>query len=362
MKPFKIFQSDKSNLPTSIFGGEASGVRDWDNLKYPSMIDVRKSLWGEYWSEDEIKLGKDMKQYVDSLSDRERYIYNTLTGMLNELDSAATDFLYYLFMVTTDPSVRSIIALILGFETLHNGSYQYLTSTMLNGQQKHEAFENVKHIPELQERNAFLYEKINEFIDAIRSYVINKEQVTDEFLQKAFKGILAYQSLEGLYFSGGFVYFHALARDNKMIGSNQMVCLIKADEQQHSEFFGTLIRMIFAENPQLNTQENMDYAVDFLREAVSKEKKWANHIFKGIDLFSMKEYEDYIEYLANLIARNAGIIEPFPENTEIKSRWIVTYGSKKRNAGDSKQIVTRSSFLEGNAPNYSHRSEEDFDL
>lgn len=362
MKPFKIFQAEKSNLPTRIFGGEASGVRDWDNLKYPTMIDVRKSLWGEYWSEDEIKLGKDMKQYESLLSDKERSVFNTLTGMLNELDSMATDFLSYLFMVTTDPSVRSIIALILGYETLHNSSYQYLTSTMLNGQQKHEAFESVKHIPELQNRNAFLYAKINKFIDVIRLYLVEEREVDDEFLQAAFEGILAYQCLEGLDFSGGFVFFHALARDNKMIGSNNMINLIKADEQQHSEFFGSLIRMLVGENPQLNTKENMQYAVTFLREACAKEKEWARHIFKDLDLFSIKEYEDYVEYLTNLIARNAGIEEPFPENLDIKARWIVTYGSKKRNGEDAKQIVTRSSFLEGNAPNYSHRSEEDFDL
>lgn len=362
MKPFKIFHAEKSNFPTSIFGGEASGVRDWENIKYPTLLDIRKSLWGEYWSEDEIKLGKDMKQYEENMTDRERYIYNTLTGMLNELDSSATDFLFYLYMTITDPSVRSVIALILGFETLHNGFYQYFTSTMLTGEQKYQAFEEVKQIKELKDRNAFLYEKINKFINTIRKYMVNDEEITDEFLQDAFEGILAYQCLEGLFFSGGFVFFHSLARNDKMIGTNNGINLIKADEQQHSEFFGTLLRMIMAENPQLNTQENMDYAVNFIQEAVKREKEWANHIFKDIDLFTITEYEDYVEYLANLVARNAGIEEPFPENLEIKSRWIVTYGSKKRDGQDEKQIVTRSSFLEGNAPNYSHRSEEDFDL
>ncbi|PAD70541.1 ribonucleotide-diphosphate reductase subunit beta [Bacillus sp. 7586-K] len=362
MKPFKIYQSEKSNLPTRIIGGDASGVRDWDNLKYPTMVDIRSNLWEENWNEHEIKLGKDMEQYKSLLSEREKYVFNTLTGMLNELDSSATDFLTYLFMITTDPSVRSIIALILGFETLHNASYQYLTSSMLNGQQKHQAFEEVKNIKALQDRNAFLYEKINTAINAIRKYIVNDEEQTEEFTQAIFEGVLAYQCLEGLYFSGGFVYFHALARSQKMIGSNNMIMLIKADEQQHSEFFGMFVRMLMAENPHLNTQANMDYAVNFIKEAVEREKKWANFIFEGLDLFSIKEYEDYVEYLANLIARNAGMQEPFADNKEIKSRWIVTYGSKKRNGKDNKQIVTRSSFLEGNTINYTHEDGEDFDL
>jgi ribonucleoside-diphosphate reductase beta chain len=361
MKPFKIYQSEKSNLPTRIIGGDASGVRDWDNLKYPTMIEVRSKLWEENWNEHEIKLGKDMEQY-NSLSEREQYVFNTLTGMLNELDSSATDFLTYLFMITTDPSVRSIIALILGFETLHNASYQYLTSTMLNGQQKHQAFEEVKNIEILKDRNAFLYDKINNAINSIRKYIVNDEEQTEEFTQVIFEGVLAYQCLEGLYFSGAFVYFHALARSQKMIGSNNMVVLIKSDEQQHSEFFGTYLRMLFAENQFLNTQKNMEYAINFIREAVEREKEWARFIFTDTELFSINEYEDYVEYLANLIARNAGIQEPFPDNTEIKSRWIVTYGSKKRDGKDEKQIVTRSSFLEGNTINYTHEDGGDFDL
>jgi ribonucleoside-diphosphate reductase beta chain len=361
MKPFKIYQSEKSNLPTRIIGGDASGVRDWDNLKYPTMIDVRSKLWEEMWNEHEIKLGKDMEQYK-SLSKREKHVFNTLTGMLNELDSSATDFLSYLFMITTDPSVRSIIALVLGYETLHNASYQYLTSSMLNGQQKHQAFEEVKNIETLKERNVYVYEKINNAINSIRKYIVNNEVESEEFIQTIFEGVLAYQCLEGLHFTGGFVYFHALARSQRMIGSNNMVMLIRADEQQHSEFFGTFIRMLMAENPFLNNEKNMKYATNFISEAVENEKKWARFIFADIDLFSINEYEDYVEYLANLIARNAGIQEPFPNNTEIKSRWIVTYGSKKRDGKDEKQIVTRSSFLEGNVINYTHEDGEDFDL
>lgn len=363
MKPFKIFDAEKSNLPTRVIGGEASGIRDWDNIKYPSMLDIRESLWNENWNLDEVKLGMDITQYREVLTDIEKYVYNVETGMLNELDSAATDFLFYLFSVITDPSIRSVIALINAYETLHNGGYQYLSSSMLNGLQKFEAFESIKHIDELVNRNKYIYDKLNKLIGSIREYVINDKKEDNQFFQDFFEGVLAYQCLEGLHFSSGFVYFHALARDQKMLGSNDMINLIKADEVQHSEFFGTLLRILMAENPVLNTRENMDYAKNFIKTCVSNEKKWARFIFKDIDLFSMNEYEDYIEYLANIIARNAGIEEPFPDNQEIKSRWIVTYGNKKRNSRDGKQIVTRKDFLQGNSTEYSQSNGgDDFDM
>lgn len=359
--PFKIYDSEKSNLPTRVFGGEASGVRDWDNIKWPTMLDMNKNMFAEYWIEDEIKLGKDIEQYNSKLSDREKYVYNTLTGMLNELDSIASDFNMFLSFVVTDPSVRSNIALINAFEVLHNRSYQYLTSTMMNDVQKKQTFDETKQLEVLQKRNSHLFEKIQKFIDTVTEYVLTKKPIDDEFLQIAFEGILAYQCLEGLHFTGGFTYFHSLARDQKMIGSNNLVVLIKADEMQHSEFYGTLVRIIMGENPQLNTEVNSELAINFIKESVENEKEWAKFIFKGIDTFNLREYNNYVEYLANLIARNAGMPEPYPNNKEIKSRWIVTYGSKKRDRKDSKQIVSRTDFLQTDATNYEHSSGEDYD-
>jgi len=261
--------------------------------------------------------------------------------------------------------LRSVIALILSFEVLHNRSYQYLTSTMLNDLEKKEAFEKVRHLPLLVERNNLIIPKIDKMIKVFAEYILSSflgkpKEIDDSFLQTAFEGITAYQALEGLFFSGGFVYFHSLARDNKMIESNNMINLIKTDETQHNVFYGMLLQILMLEYPELNTKENMEFAVNFIREAVELEKEWANFIFANIDTLSIKEYHDYVEYLANVICRNAGIEEVYPENTELKSRWIITYGSKKRNSAD--QIVSRTDFLQGNAINYTHESGEDFDL
>jgi ribonucleoside-diphosphate reductase beta chain len=183
--------------------------------------------------------------------------------------------------------------------------------------------------------------------------------MSDETLQTIFEGLLAYQVLEGLYFSGGFVFFHSLARDNKMIESNNIINMIKADENQHSEIFGTIIQIFMDDFPQLNTQKNLDYAMNFMRKAVELEKEWSAWIYRDIDTLPVSEYHEYVEYLANLICRNAGMTEPYPENGEIKAKWIVTYGSKKKN---NSEIAAKADFLQGNAINYKHEDGGDFDL
>lgn len=360
---FRVYDGEATNVGTKIFGGKSSGIRDWDDIKYPQMLDFNKALFAEYWNEDEVKLGKDIEEYREKLTPREREVYNIITGKLNWLDSIATDFNFVLGYLCTDSSVRSVISMIASFEQLHNRSYQYLTSTVLNQQEKEQAFEETRNIPLLVERNNIVIKPIQQMVDSAKYHLINKdgEGINDEVLNDIYKGILANLVLEGLFFSGGFVYFHSLARDQKMIGSNNMISLIKTDENMHSTFYGMVIQILMKENPQLATKENYQYAMDYIKGAVEKEKEWANYIFEGIDTLSIKEYHDYVEYLANLICRNSGLEEPFPENQELKSKWIATYGSKKR-TGEEDEIVTRTDFLQGNAINYAHESGEDFDL
>lgn len=362
VQPFRVYNSEHPNLPTKIFGGKASGIRDWDNIKYPVFLEYNKQLFAEYWVEDEIKLGKDMEDYKNKLNDHERKVFNYSTGTLNWLDSIASDIVSKIALVCTDPSLRSVLELIDAFECLHNRSYQYLTSSMLTRREKEQAFEEIRRIPELTQRNDFILIKLQKMIDTIAEYVLSKKDIDNKFLQDIFEGLLAYQVLEGLYFSGGFVYFHSLARDQKMIESNSLINMIKTDENMHSEIFGLIIQILMSEFPELNTIDNQKYAIDYFKEAVDLEKRWSEYLFKDIDTLSIHEYHNYVEYLANLISRNAGMSEPFPENTELKSRWIATYGSKKRDSKNGNQIVSRTDFLQANATNYAHESGEDFDL
>jgi ribonucleoside-diphosphate reductase beta chain len=360
--PFRVFDGEKNNVATKVFGGSASGIRDWDNIKYPIMLTYQQHLFNEYWTPEEVKLGKDIEQYKSVLTEKERYVYNILTGMLNQLDSHAQDFNFYLISICTDPSVRSVLELIMSFEGMHNRSYQYLTASMLNFNEKKETFESIKKMPVLTKKNEVVLDKIQAFADKVFEYYTLKKDIDRDFLQVLFEALLAYQVLEGIYFSAGFVYFHSLAKDQKMIGSNNMINLIKADETQHSSIFGTLVRILMDENPDLNTEENLNYAIEYIRQCVELEKEWGRFIFKDIETLNINEYCNYVEYLANNLCRNAGFDEPYPDNKELKSKWILTYGSKKRDKTRTDQIVTRTDFLQGNAINYEHESGEGFDL
>ncbi|MGG2096016.1 ribonucleotide-diphosphate reductase subunit beta [Bacillus sp. S13(2024)] len=157
-----------------------------------------------------------------------------------------------------------------------------------------------------------------------------------------------------MYFSGAFVYFHSLARTNRMIESNNMIQMIKMDETQHAVFWGEVVKILMLENEELNTAENFEWAKTFIKKCVELEKEWATYLFADIETLSIREYRDYVEYLANIICRNAGLEEIYPNNTELKSKWIATYGDKKG--------AVKADFFQTNVINYSHEGGEGFDL
>lgn len=338
---FRVFNGQIRNKATKIFGGESSGICDWDDIKYPQMLTYHKEMFGNLWVEDEIRLSDDLMQYRD-LSEQEKYRYNVITGMLTALDSVANRFNFTLGYHCTDPSVAAVIQLIGAFEGLHARSYQYLTSTMLNLEQKKQAFNAPKEITLLMDRNDLVFEKIQSFVDDPNN------------LEKQFHALLANLVLEGIFFSAAFFYFNSLARDNKMIGSNNMINLIKADETQHSVFYGDITKILMLESPELNTATNHQLATDFIKTCVEKEKEWADLIFDSIETFTIQEYKDYVEYLANIICRNAGIQEVYPDNKELKSPWVIKYGTKGG--------ATKQDFFQTNVIGYGHESGDGFDL
>ncbi|AEW47443.1 ribonucleoside-diphosphate reductase [Bacillus phage B4] len=360
-KPFRIYNAMHPNRATKLFGGVASGIRNWDDQLVDTWLDYQKALFAEYWVPEEVRMGKDIEQYKQELTPAERVAYERVSGALNWLDSMASDIVTMLFMSTSDPALRTLLTIIASFETMHNVSYEHMTSTVIGFEEKQKEFAKVRELPLLAKRNDFILKELEEMVDMLRGKLVQGGTITftEDEITILFKGLVAYQILEGEYFSGGFVYFHSLARDNKMIESNNLINLIKADENQHSEIFGLIIKVLVTENPHLNNPELMDWAMNYIRKAVELEKEWTAWLYQDIDTLSVAEYHDYAEYLANLICRNAGLKEPFPSNTELKSKWIVTYGSKSKGSGE---IAPKSDFLQGNAINYKHEDGDDFDL
>ena len=77
-----------------------------------------------------------------------------------------------------------------------------------------------------------------------------------------------------------------------MLKTSTMISYIQRDEMQHAYFISQFIRILLTENPELNTEENIDYIYQTISQAVELEKEWASVILKDIEGIDLDEFEN----------------------------------------------------------------------
>jgi ribonucleoside-diphosphate reductase beta chain len=128
-----------------------------------------------------------------------------------------------------------------------------------------------------------------------------------------------------------------------------MISYIQRDEMQHAYFVAQFIRILLTENPELNTNANIEYVYQTIGQAVELEKEWAHAILTDIDGIDLQEYEHYTEYLANKRLRQLGLQNLYEERNN-PMPWIHVFSDEMMNE-------TKSDFFEQKSRTYSKVSQ-----
>lgn len=307
----KVLEPMEPNRATKLFGGEASGILNWNDIKYPHFYEIREEIRAQFWIAAEVDMTPDVKQFK-TLTAAEQDAYLKIIGLLATLDAPQTDLAAKIANYSTDPSVTSVMATIADQESEHNHSYAYVLSSVTNLQGQIEAFEMGRQDPVLLKRNERIVEVYNDFA----------QQPTIENVLKA----MVYTSLlEGMYFYSAFAYFYNLARHNKMVATSTMISFINRDELQHARFISELFRATLAENPTYNNEEFIEWVYNQYRHNVEMEEEWANYVLADVEGIDLEDMEGYIKYRANKMLRMMGLSEIYPEYTENPMKWVRAY-------------------------------------
>src|SRR4051794_40475437 len=121
MQKAKTLEPRNPNKSTGIFGGQSSGILNWNDIAYPHWYKIYKRLLGNYWQADEINMSNDVKQFRN-LTKEEQEAYLKIIGLLATLDGPQTRTALLLSLYATDSSVQSILAVIAQQEAVHNES------------------------------------------------------------------------------------------------------------------------------------------------------------------------------------------------------------------------------------------------
>lgn len=331
----KLLNQEFPNKSTAIINGKSSGLLNWNDIAYPRMYDLYQTLLANFWKAQEINMQDDIKQW-GQLSDTEKDVFLRINTQLASLDSLQTPTMFQVMDFVTDSSFKAIFAVISQQEAVHNESYSYILSSLVPIAEQNHRFEQAKRDPIVRKRNLLILEAYENF----------REKPT---AQSLFHLAVNSINLEGIYFYAGFAFFYHLARQQKMLKTSTMISYIQRDEMQHAYFIAQFIRILLTENPDLNTEENMEYIYKTIGEAVELEKEWAHYILAEIRGIDLVEFDEYVEYLANKRLRQLGLDNLYVERIN-PMPWIQVFSDEMMNE-------TKSDFFEQKSRTYTKVSQ-----
>jgi ribonucleoside-diphosphate reductase beta chain len=288
----KIFDElgDDSLASRSIINGNATGILNFNNVKYQWASKLYKIMVGNFWIPEKVQLVED-RVTIKELTKAELEAFKSTLSFLIALDSMQMSNLPNLANYITAPEVAGLFTIQAFQELIHSQSYQYLLQELFTSVEREEIYNYWRSNPLLLKRNKFIasqYELFN----------------NDKSLYNFKVAVAADFALEGIYFYNGFQFFYQLAARNKVANVAKMIKYIENDEVTHLSMFTNIIRETF----DLNNPDDKKILVDTIIRAAEEEIEWGISVYGDRILgISVESTESYIKYLANQRAKLLGI-------------------------------------------------------
>lgn len=312
LKKRSIMDVEAPNRATAVVNGHSSNILNWDDVAHSWAYPKYKRMLKNFWIPDEINMSTDVKQFAD-LTEREQDSFLKIIGLLALLDSVQTDYAGKVADFLTDSSLNALMIVLAFQEVVHNQSYSYVLSTLVDEEKQKEVFEYWRSEKTLRDRNDFVTNGYKDFAE-------------NPNVENLLKSVVYDVILEGLFFYSGFAFFYNLARNQKMVASSTMINYINRDEQIHVDLFVKIFKQVLEENPEYNTPELATFVHDTFVRAAELEIEWGRTIIgNDIEGLDVKDVEDYIKFYANVRCNQLGFDRPFEGYRSNPLKWIKAY-------------------------------------
>lgn len=205
----KIMDEDAPNRATAIVNGESSNVLNWDDVRFDWAFPKYKRMLANFWVPMEVSMTSDVKQFPE-LSEAERDAFLKIIGLLALLDSVQSDYAGKVADYLTDSSLNALMIILAQQEVIHNHSYSYILSSLVDKDTQDDVFNYWRTEPALRERNDFVTQGYKDFAE-------------NPSVANLLRSIVFDVVLEGLFFYSGFAFFYNLARNQSMVASSTMI-------------------------------------------------------------------------------------------------------------------------------------------
>ncbi|MBW6410424.1 ribonucleotide-diphosphate reductase subunit beta [Clostridium weizhouense] len=308
-KPLFNEFGDQEPRLKKIINGNTTNLNDFNNMKYTWASDWYRQSMNNFWIPEEINLAQDLKDYKNLLKE-ERTAYNKILSFLIFLDSIQTANLGNINNYITASEINLCLTIQSFQEAVHSQSYSYMLDSICSPEERNEILYQWKYDEILLNRNKFIGDLYNEFINKPTEYNL-------------IKTVMANYILEGIYFYSGFMFFYNLERNGKMTGSAQEIRYINRDENTHLWLFRNIIKELQTEIPDLFTEELKNELREMMKIGVENEILWGHYVIgDNIQGINKKLIEDYIRYLGNKRLKEINLEPLFEGYNENPAKWV----------------------------------------
>ncbi|KAI5289797.1 Ribonucleotide-diphosphate reductase (RNR), small subunit [Ascosphaera aggregata] len=220
-------------------------------IQYHDIYQMYKKHEASFWTVEEIDLSKDLPDWNNKLNDDERYFISMVLAFFAASDGIVIENLVTRFCSEVQiPEARCFYGFQTAMENIHSETYSLLIDTYIRDQkQRTMLFEAIDYIPCIRKKAMWAVKWI--------------QSRGTTFAQR----LVAYASVEGIFFSSSFASIFWLKKRGLMPGLTFSNELISRDEGLHTDF-GCLLYA------HLNKKLSEETILEIITEAVSLEKEF----------------------------------------------------------------------------------------
>lgn len=296
--PLFNYKGDDNLSKRTIIKGNTTWLFNLNDVKYTWAKQLYQVMVWNFWLPEKVSGLKDDAKMLETLSEDEQRAYKWILSFLIFLDSIQTVNLPHLSDYITAPEIKLILSIQAYQEAIHSQSYATILESVVNPEARDSIYYLWRDDSVLLERNKYIWNIYQEFID----------KSTDETF---FKAIVANFLLESLYFYNWFAFFDTLVDHMKMPATGRMIAYIRRDELTHVTLFANIIREIKKEFPEMFDEKLI---IKMTKTAVNQEIEWSKHILGNKIMWINEEtIEQYTKWLANSRMNMLGISPIYDE-------------------------------------------------
>jgi len=216
-------------------------------IQYDDIWRMYKKAEASFWTAEEVDLSKDLGDW-EKLKDDERFFISHVLAFFAASDGIVNENLVERFMQEVQvPEARCFYGFQIAIENIHSEMYSLLIDTYIRDHEERDRlFNAIETIPAVKKKAEWAFKWIN--------------AKNASFAER----IIAFASVEGIFFSGSFAAIFWLKKRGLMPGLTFSNELISRDEGLHTDFACLMFK-------HLVNKPSQDRILEIVKEAVEIE-------------------------------------------------------------------------------------------